>query len=62
MVKPRCKLVGTDGNIFAIMGKVSRTLRVNGQGSKVSEFTTKVASSHSYDEALRVVMEYVEVE
>jgi len=62
MVKPKCKLIGEDGNVFAIMGQVGRALRASGQSNKVNEFMEKVTSCRSYDEALRVVMEYVEVE
>lgn len=27
MSKPICKLIGTDGNVFAIIGKVSKCLK-----------------------------------
>ncbi len=32
--KPKCKLVGTDGNVFALLGTASKTLRRAGLGSK----------------------------
>ena len=60
--KPRCQLTGEDGNVFALAGQVTRALRSAGQGDKVSEFTTKLFSCGSYDEALQLMMEYVEVE
>lgn len=59
--KPPCKLTGTDGNIFALTSRVARTLQKAGQGDKVSEVMTKVLASKSYDEALQVLMEYVEI-
>jgi hypothetical protein len=61
MEKPECKLVGTDGNVFAIIGKVSRTLKETGLKEQAKEFTEKAFASHSYDEVLCLCMEYVEV-
>ncbi len=60
--KPRCELIGTDGNIFAVMGKASRTLKRAGLADQAKELTAKVMQSGSYDEALQIVMEYVEAE
>ena len=59
--KPKCKLVGADGNAFAIMGRVSEALRRAGQGDKVKEFQKK-ATSGDYDNLLRTAMEYVDDE
>lgn len=59
---PKCKLTGQDGNIFNLMGIVSRTLKANGQGDKVDEMVKKVTSSPNYDIALSVFFEYVDVE
>ena len=42
MTKPKCKLIGEDGNVFAIIGRVSKTLKRNGQIDKVKEFKKKV--------------------
>lgn len=61
MNKPRCTLTGTDGNIFALMGRVSKTLREAGLEDKVSEMQNRVTSSKSYDEALTVLGDYVEI-
>jgi len=58
--KPRCKLVGTDGNAFAIMGTVSEALRKAGHANKINEFRDK-ATSGDYNHLLQVAMEYVEV-
>ena len=60
--KPRCKLVGEDGNIFAILGRVRRALRESGQPEQADAVTERVTQAGSYDEALRIIMEYVEVE
>jgi len=49
-----------DGNIFAVMGAVSRALKDAGQRNKVSEMQNRVMSSSSYDEALCICMEYAD--
>lgn len=56
--KVPCKVLGLDGNAFAIMGRVTDALRKNGQGNKVDEFRTR-ATSGDYNNLLRVVYEYV---
>lgn len=60
--KPICRLTGTDGNVFAIIGKVSGTLKKAGLRSKADEFRTKAMSSDSYDAVLQLCFDYVEVE
>lgn len=60
--KPKCKLVGTDGNIFCLLGRVSQTLKTNRQPDKAKEVAERVMSCGSYNEALQIIMEYVEVE
>lgn len=58
--KPRVKLVGTDGNVFAIIGKVSRALKNAGQADKAEEFREKAHKAGSYDEVLQMMFDYVE--
>lgn len=60
--KPTCKLVGEDGNIFAILGRASGSLRQVNCGQKAVEMINRVKDAPSYDDALQIVMEYVEVE
>lgn len=60
--KPPCKLLGEDGNVFAIIGKVSKTLKRAGQDDKEREFRDKAFAAHSYDEVLNLLEDYVEVE
>lgn len=57
MSKPTCKLLGTDGNVFAIIANVSKCL----DKEQAHEFENKAIACDSYDEVLRLVMEYVEV-
>lgn len=59
--KPRCKLIGTDGNVFALAGRVSRTLKKAGMVEKAKEFTEKLKQCRSYDDALMLMDEYVEI-
>lgn len=60
--KPACRLMGEDGNIFSILGRVGRTLKEDGQAEQVQEVNRRVMAAGSYDEALQIIMEYVEVE
>lgn len=62
MEKPACKLVGTDGNVFSIIGRVSKALKRAGQLDKAQEFCQRATSSASYDDVLALTFEYVEVE
>jgi hypothetical protein len=59
--KPKCKLVGKDGNVFAIIGEVSKTLIKNGQSEKAKEFRMKAITSDSYIAVLLLCFEYVDV-
>ena len=60
--KPKCKLIGTDGNVFAIFGRVCRTLREYGLVEKAEEFKKSSFECSSYDEVLQLLHDYVEVE
>ena len=60
--KPPCKLIGEDGNIFSILGRVSKTLKEDGKEEQAKEVRERVMASSSYGEALQIIMEYVEVE
>jgi hypothetical protein len=62
MNKPTCQLTDTDGNVYAIIGAVSKCLKRAGQADKAEEFTKQAFASDSYDDVLMLCMEYVEVE
>lgn len=62
MNKPACKLLGEDGNVFNIIGRVSNSLKRAGQEDKAKEFTKKAFSSEDYGAVLQLAMEYVEIE
>lgn len=59
--KPVCVLIGTDGNVFAVIGRVRAALIGAGQPDRAAEFVKRAFSARSYDEVLRLCMEYVEV-
>lgn len=63
MMKPKCRLIGENGNIFNLMGIVSRTLKEAGEPEKADEMIKRIMSgAKSYDEALAMLMEYVDIE
>ena len=55
------QLVGTNGNAFAIMGKVSKALRKAGHGDLVEEYQEE-SMSGDYNHLLVTATEYVVVE
>jgi hypothetical protein len=57
----KVKLVGEDGNAYAVLGKVARALKQAGHGELAKQFMRE-ATSGDYDKLLRTAMEYVEVE
>lgn len=58
--KPKSPLIGTDGNIFNLIGVASRTLKENNMSKEASEMSARVFESNSYEEALNIITEYVE--
>ncbi len=59
--KPDCALIGQDGNIFNLVGIAARTLRQHGQQNQAMEMTRRVFASDSYDKALCIIGEYVNI-
>jgi hypothetical protein len=57
--RPTVKLVGEDGNVFALLGSASRALKRAGLRDKAKEMTDRVMNSDSYEQALRIMLEYV---
>ena len=62
MEKPVCKLSGQNGNIFHLMGLASRALKEAGQREEALEMVEQVSKAKSYEEALSILGEYVQVE
>lgn len=59
--KPDCPLIGADGNIFNLMGIAAKTLRRNGMADEAKEMTNRIYASGSYDQALGIIGEYVNI-
>ncbi|MBO5448427.1 MAG: hypothetical protein J5994_03765 [Ruminococcus sp.] len=59
--KPKCPLIGQNGNIFNLMGIASKTLKKNGMADEAKEMCDRITSSGSYNEALSIIDEYVEI-
>ena len=61
MKKPNCPLIGQNGNIFNLVGIASRTLKRNDMKTEAKEMSDRVFSCGSYDEALCIIGEYVNI-
>ncbi|QNR70409.1 hypothetical protein IAQ67_29080 (plasmid) [Paenibacillus peoriae] len=60
-MKPFVQLTGTDGNVFAIIGRVSGTLKSNNLKDQADEFIEKAFASGRYEEVIQLVSNYCEV-
>ena len=58
---PNAPLIGQDGNIFNLMGIAARTLKENGMKEEAAEMRQRVMDSGSYDNALCIIGEYVNI-
>lgn len=58
--RPEAELIGADGNIFNLMGVASQSLKKAGFQKEAEEMFERITQSKSYDEALRIIQEYVE--
>lgn len=59
-LKPIVKAIGENGNVFNLLGICSRALKQIGQTDEAKEMSARVFACGSYDEALRIMMEYCE--
>lgn len=62
MDKPAVQVIGEDGNVFSIIGRVSRALKRAGEPELAKEWSEKAMSCGSYDEVLRLMFNYVDPE
>lgn len=60
--RPHVTLSGTDGNIFALMGRCAGALRKEGLSEDATKMTKEVMTAESYDAALQVLMQYCDVD
>ena len=58
--KVKASIVGADGNVFNLIGICQRSLKDAGLRDEAQELQTRVMSSKSYDEALQIMMEYID--
>ena len=58
----KVKLIGTDGNAFALLGKVGQALRENGESKEFIDAFLKEAMSKDYDHLLCTIASVVEIE
>lgn len=54
------QLTGTDGNVFAVVGAVSKALKRAGYRDDAEAFEKQAFKSKSYDEVLQLVMQTVD--
>jgi len=59
--KPKVRLSGTDGNAWAIMGRVNDALRKAGASKEHRDRYREESMSGDYDNLLRVAMKYADV-
>jgi hypothetical protein len=59
--KPKVKLIGADGNVFAVIGAVRRALKNAGQVERAKEFVARAYHAQCYEEVLAMLDEYVDV-
>lgn len=62
MSKITVKLIGEDGNIFNLMAIVRKAMLKNHMDNEWNDLQQKIFKSSSYNEALQLIMEYVDVE
>lgn len=56
------KLIGENGNAFAIIGAVSKALKREGLTDIAKQYEEAAFAADDYNHLLRITMEYVEVE
>ncbi|WP_138203678.1 hypothetical protein [Haloimpatiens lingqiaonensis] len=61
MNKPKCKLIGENGNVFNLMGIAYKTLIRANLKEEADEMIKRIMESGSYMEALAIISEYVEI-
>ena len=57
----KVKLVGTDGNVFAVIGNVAKALRRGDRSDLATEFQDKAFGADSYNDVFRIAGEYVTI-
>ena len=58
--KPKVTLVGQDGNVFNLLGICTKALKRAKQSEEAKELQNRVFGCDSYEEALAIMLEYVD--
>lgn len=58
--KPKAPIVGADGNVFNLIGICSQALKRAGYHDQAKEMINRVTNSHSYEDAIAIMCEYIE--
>ena len=59
-IKQKSPIIGADGNIFNLIGIASKSLKKEGYYEEANEMSKRVMSSNSYEEALGIIVEYID--
>lgn len=57
--KVNAQIIGVDGNVFNLLGVCQRELKRNRYYAEADELANRVYSSHNYEEALQIMLDYV---
>ena len=60
--RPRVRLVGTNGNAYAVLGRALRALRVAGWTKPERDAFAAEATNGDYDQLLRTIMKHLDVD
>ena len=65
-MKPACKLIGANGNVFNLIGIVRMTLKSHPLQQELDQFDQRLneikENGGRYDDVLNLISEFVEVE
>ncbi|SHO53159.1 hypothetical protein SAMN02745220_04969 [Desulfopila aestuarii DSM 18488] len=65
-MKPKCKLIGENDNVFNLLALTRKALREHGKQYLLDCFEKDISkiqrNGGTYDDVLRIIMQYVEVE
>jgi hypothetical protein len=60
-IKPKCKLLGEDGNVFNLIGIAAKTLDKAGQRENADILREQLFNCDTYEDALLLIGKYVEI-
>lgn len=61
--RPKCELIGQNGNIFNLVSIAANTLRSHGYRDEAEELTHRIwnGEAKSYYHAINIIEEYVDI-